>query len=185
MMMKLISKVYFCLSGWTAAGGLPPEVKKCVMIAAPHTSNFDFSLARAGCYLLNIKLRYLIKKDWMLFPLGAFFRSTGAIAVERSKTSNMVDKLIELLNKSDELVLMISPEGTRKTTRKWKTGFYYAALGANVPIVLAYLDYKEKIACIGPVIYPTGDYIKDMEPVKEFYKNITPKYPANYSLEIT
>lgn len=184
-MMKLISKVYFSLSGWTATGSLPPEVKKCVMVAAPHTSNFDFSLSRAACYILNIKLRYLIKKELMVFPLGAFFKSTGAIGVKRDKATNLVDKLIDLLNKSDELVVMISPEGTRKTTRKWKTGFYYAALGANVPIVLAYLDYKKKVACIGPVIYPTGDFIKDMEQVKEFYKNITPKYPLNYSLEIT
>jgi len=183
--MKLISKLYFHLNGWKAIGGLPADIKKCVLVAAPHTSNYDFALARSGCYILNVKINYLIKKEWMFFPLGLVFKALGAVSVERRKTSNMVDRLIELFNKSDELVILISPEGTRRVTKKWKTGFYYTALGANVPFVLAYLDYKEKVACIGPVIFPTGDFAKDMEQVKKFYQNITPKFPLNYSLEIT
>jgi len=184
-LMKLISKIYFRLMGWKAIGSLPADVKKCVFVAAPHTSNHDFTLARAACYILNVKINFLIKKEWMVYPLGLFFEAIGAVPVERKKTSNMVDRLIDIFKKSDELAILISPEGTRRTTKKWKTGFYYTALGAKVPFVLTYLDYKEKTACIGPVIYPTGDFVKDMEQVKEFYKDITPKFPLNYSLEIT
>lgn len=155
------------------------------MVAAPHTSNHDFHIARAACYILNINLKYLIKKELMFFPLGLFFKATGGLGVERGKNSNLVSQLVDMLRNADEMVIMISPEGTRKNTKKWRTGFYYAALGAGVPIVLSYLDYKRKIACVGPAIYPTGDYQLDMEPVKEFYKDITPKHPAKYSIEIT
>ena len=182
--MKLISTILLRLMGWKTAGSLPPEIKKCVMVAAPHTSNHDFYIARAACYIMNIKLNYLIKKDWMFFPMGLFFKATGAFAVDRKKSNNVVNNIVNLFNNSNELKILISPEGTRKTTRKWKTGFYYTALGANVPIVLCYLDYKKKIACVGRIVYPTGDFVKDMQPVIEFYKDITPKHPLKYNLEI-
>ncbi|MFZ5645332.1 MAG: 1-acyl-sn-glycerol-3-phosphate acyltransferase [Bacillota bacterium] len=183
-MMKLISRVLLFILGWRTTGGLPAGIKKCVMVAAPHTSNHDFYIARAACYAMNVKVKYLIKKSWMFFPMGLFFKATGALAVDRNKSSNMVNSIVELFNKSKELHILISPEGTRKTARKWKTGFYYLALGANVPIALSYLDYKKKIACIGPLIYPTGDFVRDMQPVLEFYRDITPKNPQNYVLEI-
>lgn len=182
--MKLISKILFRLMGWQTMGNLPPEIKKCVIVAAPHTSNHDFYLARAACYIMNIKIQYLIKKDWMFFPLGFFFKATGAFAVDRKKSNKLVENMVDIFNKSKELRILISPEGTRKTVKKWKTGFYYTALGANVPIVLSYLDYKEKIACMGPIIYLTGDFVRDMQPVIEFYRHITPKDPLNYDLQI-
>ncbi|MHB8918484.1 MAG: 1-acyl-sn-glycerol-3-phosphate acyltransferase, partial [Desulfocucumaceae bacterium] len=134
-MMKFISKILFSLIGWQTMGSLPPEIKKCVIVAAPHTSNHDFYLARAACYIMNIKIQYLIKKDWMFFPLGLFFKATGAFAVDRKKSNKLVENMVDLFNKSKELRILISPEGTRKTVKKWKTGFYYTALGANVPIV--------------------------------------------------
>lgn len=184
-MMKSISKILLRLMGWKTLGGLSPDIKKCVIVAAPHTSNHDFYIARAACYAMNVQLNYLIKKDWMFFPLGLFFRATGAFPVDREKSSNLVNNIVNLFRNSNELKILISPEGTRKTTKKWKTGFYYTALGANVPIVLSYLDYKNKIACMGGLIlYPTGDFVKDMQPVLEFYKDITPKHPLKYNLEI-
>lgn len=183
-MIKFIAKLIFRLMGWQTIGGLPPGIRKCVIVAAPHTSNHDFYIARAACYIMNVKVNYLIKKDWMFFPMGLFFKAIGGIAVDRKKSNNLVSNLVELFNRSKELIVLISPEGTRSTVKKWRTGFYYSALGAHVPIVLSYLDYKKKIACIGPVIYPTGDYAKDMQQVMEFYKNITPKYPQKYNLEI-
>ncbi|GBF34776.1 acyltransferase [Desulfocucumis palustris] len=183
-MIKLISSILLKIMGWQTTGGIPPEIKKCVIVAAPHTSNHDFYIARAACYKMNIKVHYLIKKDWMFFPLGLFFKATGAFGVDRKKSNNMVNDIVELFSKSKELKILISPEGTRKTVRKWKTGFYHTALGADVPIILSYLDYKKKIACIGPVLYPTGDLVKDMQPVFEFYRDITPRHPLNYNLEI-
>lgn len=185
-MFKLISQILFRLSGWRAMGSLPVGIDKCVLVAAPHSSNHDFVLARAGCYILDVDIKYLIKKEWMFFPLNLFFKAMGAVPVERKKIGgNMVDQLVNQFNKTSKMALLVSPEGTRKNTTRWKTGFYHIAMGAGVPIVLCYLDYKKKIAGIGPVIYPTGDYAKDMEKLKQFYQHITPKYPVNYSLDIT
>lgn len=184
-MMKMISKLLFRFTGWQTSGSLPPEIKKCVLVAAPHTSNHDFGLARAACYIMNINIKYLIKKGWLFFPMGIFFKATGAIAVDRKKSTNLVNGIVDLFNKSEELKVLISPEGTRQSVTRWRTGFYYAAMGANVPIVLTYLDYKKKVAGIGPVLYPTGDFARDMQPVFDFYKDITPKNPLKYNLQIT
>ncbi|MEA1960939.1 MAG: 1-acyl-sn-glycerol-3-phosphate acyltransferase [Bacillota bacterium] len=179
-MMVLISHLYFRLMGWKVEGMMLAEVKRCVMIAAPHTSNHDFLFTRAACYMMNIKVRYLIKKSWMVFPLCRFFHATGAVPVERNQATGLVDRLIRLFYERDELVLLLSPEGTRKAVEKWKSGFYHAALGANVPIVLGYLDYKKKVAGIGPVIHPSGDFEHDMKRIQDFYRNITAKHPAAY-----
>ncbi len=175
--------VYFKLAGWRVEGELPETARTCVVVAAPHTSNWDLVYSRLGLYLLKIPAYYLLKKEWIRFPFKSFFEATGAIGVERSRSSNLVSDLVELL-RNKEMALMISPEGTRRETRKWKTGFYQVALQANVPIALAYLDYKHRIAGIGPIIYPTGDYIKDMQTAVDFYKNITPCNPENFKLEI-
>jgi len=172
------------MGGWQVEGGIPAEVKKCVMVAAPHTSNFDFGITRAVFYMLDIKVRYLAKKELMTFPLGGFFKATGAISVERDKKSNLVDHMVDILNRSEEMVILVAPEGTRKLSEKWKTGFYYAALKAEVPIILAFLDYKRKVGGIGHMFYPTGDLISDMQQIKDFYRNIIPRHPENFSLEI-
>ncbi len=172
--------------GWKQHGQMPAGVTKCVVLAAPHTSNFDFILAMAGFYKMNMPIRYLLKKDWVdFFLLKRIFKNSGALGVDRSKNTTMVDSLAELIRSSKEdMAIMISPEGTRKLVHKWKTGFYYAALKANVPVVLSHLDYAKKIAAIGPCFMPTGNYKKDMQIVKDYYKDITPKFPENFSLQI-
>ena len=106
------------------------------------------------------------------------------MGVERSKTGNLVKKLAKLIRQSKEIMILIAPEGTRKVNRKWKTGFYYAALEANVPIALTYLDYKKKIAGVGLIIHPSGNFTQDMQKIKDFYKNITPKHPAKFVPEL-
>lgn len=182
--MRLISKIYIRLAGWKIEGAIPPEIKKCVLLAVPHTSNYDFPIAIGILTIMNIKLKYLIKKEWVKFPLSLFFKATGAIPVDRSKKTNLIAAIIEIIKKEDEIVIVIPAEGTRKLTKKWKMGFYYVALGANVPIVLSYLDYKKKIGGIGPAIYPTGNLVKDMLQIREFYKDKVPRHPENVSLEI-
>ena len=172
--------------GWKLEGKMPPEIKKCILVAGPHTSNYDFLLAMAGFYKMKLPVKYLIKKEWLDFwPLRRIFRNSGAIGVNRDKNSTMVDSLAELITSSKEnLAIMISPEGTRKLVHRWKTGFYYAALKAKVPIVLSSLDYRTKTAAIGPSFMPCGCFRKDMIFIKNYYKDITPKYPENFSLEI-
>jgi glycine betaine/proline transport system permease protein len=138
-MMRLISKLYFWLTGWKLEGNLAPEIKKAILIGAPHTSNFDFGYSRAALYMMNRPAKYLIKEELMKAPWGTFFKATGGISVKRDKSENLVGHMVELFNRSEELVILLSPEGSRKLKGKWKTGFYHAALQAKVPIVLSSL----------------------------------------------
>ncbi|MGB4303578.1 MAG: 1-acyl-sn-glycerol-3-phosphate acyltransferase [Syntrophomonadaceae bacterium] len=183
-MMRLISKLYFWLTGWKLEGNLAPEIKKAILIGAPHTSNFDFGYSRAALYMINRPAKYLIKEELMKAPWGTFFKATGGISVKRDKSENLVGHMVELFNRSEELVILLSPEGSRKLKGKWKTGFYHAALQAKVPIVLSSLDYKKKIAHVGLVFHPSGNYYQDMQQVIEYYRHITPRYPEKFALDI-
>ena len=181
--MSLIPKLIFKMAGWKAVGGIPPEIKKCVLVAAPHTSNWDFVYGLCALSIMGIKLNYLAKKELFHFPIKRFLISLGGIAVDRSKSNSLVDSMVKLFNENEQLILMVPPEGTRKKVDKWKTGFYYTALNANVPIVLGILDYAKKEAYIGKLFEPTGDITKDFEFFREFYKNATPKNMDCFSVE--
>lgn len=183
-MMKFISHLYLWLKGWKLEGVIPSGIKKCVLIAVPHTSNYDYPIAMAMFYIMGINIKYLIKKEWMVFPLSLFFKASGAIAVDRNKNTNLVASIIEIINKMDEVVIVIPAEGSRKLVKKWKLGFYYIALGAGVPIVLSYLDYEKKLGSIGHLFYPTGNLAEDMQQIREFYKDVVPRHPENVSLDI-
>ncbi len=184
MVMRTISRIYFWITGWKLDGRLSPDIKKCILVAAPHTSNYDFGYSRAALYLMGVNVKYLAKKELLSSPLGFIFRLTGAIGVERDRSENMVTRLVEMFNHSEELVVMLAPEGSRKLKGKWKTGFYHAAMQAKVPIALASLDYRKKVANVGPVFHPTGNYLEDMMQVKEFYKGVTARYPEKFVLDI-
>ena len=175
--MRIIAKFIFFIGGWTVIGSVPKEIKKAVMIAAPHTSNWDFLWARLAFFILGLRLRYTIKKELFFFPLGPILKALGGIPIDRSKKSNMVDFMIDQYQQYDDLILMITPEGTRSYSPEWKKGFYYISNGANVPILLGYLDYAKKHAGIGPVFQTTGDVQKDIKEIQSFYRGITPKYP--------
>lgn len=186
-MLKYIARFLFKLSGWEVKGNIPADVKKCVMIAAPHTSNWDLFYARTAFYILGIPIKYTIKKEMMsYFPLNYLLKWMGAIPVERDKTrahkigqGSMVHAMAKLFKERDQLVIMVTPEATRKFVRKWKTGFYAVAERANVPIALGYLDYKKKHAGIGPMIYPSGNTEEDMLKILRFYNEIPGKHPEN------
>ena len=164
-MMRLISKLYFWLTGWKLEGNLAPEIKKAILIGAPHTSNFDFGYSRAALYMKCPPVLIKITTG----TLGDLFQSYRRISVKRDKSENLVGHMVELFNRSEELVILLSPEGSRKLKGKWKTGFYHAALQAKVPIVLSSLDYKKKIAHVGLVFHPSGNYYQDMQQVIEYY----------------
>ncbi|MFC6999606.1 lysophospholipid acyltransferase family protein [Rufibacter roseus] len=179
MFGKALAKVIFKVSGWRLQGNIPSDLKKAVMIAAPHTSNWDFVYARAAFYLMDIPVRMTIKKEAFFFPVGNLISAMGAIPVDRKKNNNLVNFMVDLFNHHDQMIMMVTPEGTRKYQPRWKKGFYHAATGAGVPIVLGYLDYAKKEAGIGPVIYPTGNYEEDLEKIQAFYRTVTPKYPEH------
>jgi 1-acyl-sn-glycerol-3-phosphate acyltransferase len=189
-MKKFTGRFIVKILGWTINKDIPKEVfDKCVIIAAPHTSNWDFPLAIYSLAALGVNLRYTIKKQWMKPPYGWFFRIMGGLEVDRSpknkgeKPISLVDAIASLFDNHDKLAVMVQAEGTRSLQSKWKTGFYYIALQAKVPIALGYLDYKKKIGGIGKMIYPTGDIHKDMMEIMEFYKDIHPKFPEKFSLD--
>lgn len=185
-MLKLFCQFMFWINGWKLIGNLSADITKCIIVAGPHTSNYDLIFALAGLYKVRPKVNYLLKKDWIdAFLIGKLFTKTGAIGVNRSKNNTMVDALADYIIKSKEdIYLMISPEGTRKLTTRWKTGFYHIALKANIPLVLTSLDYAKKEAAVGPVIMPTGCFEEDMVLVRDYYKTITPKFPEKFSLQI-
>lgn len=173
-----ISKAIFAVAGWRLGPQVPPEIRKSMMIAAPHTSNWDFIFARAAFFLMDEDVKLTIKKEWTTMPvLGALVRSLGGLAVDRSKNNSLVDAMVQLFKERDELVILITPEGTRNYQPKWRKGFYHAAMGAGVPILLGYLDYQKKEAGVGPAFWPTGDYEKDLEEIKAFYRTKQGRFP--------
>lgn len=189
-MGKFISKLIFKIFGWTLDDKLKADFRKCVMIAAPHTSNLDLVFARSAFSLMNIPIRYTVKDDWMRFPFNLIFGPLGAIAIDRSPKKpgeprpSMTESMIDLFNGRNELVVMVTPEGTRALRTKWKTGFYHVAVGANVPIALGYLDYKNRIAGVGKMLYPSGEMQKDMREIMEFYQPIQGKHPEKFSVDL-
>jgi 1-acyl-sn-glycerol-3-phosphate acyltransferase len=174
---------WFKLSGWKIKGEVPSDLKKAVVIAAPHTSNWDFLYALAVFNILKLKVNYLAKKELFAFPLSIILKATGGIPVERSKKQNLTDALISKFNNNKELLIMIPAEGTRKLVPKWKSGFYFTALGANVPVLPGYLDYAKKEAGFGEPIYLTGNQEIDTARFKEFYKDKTGKNPDQFSVD--
>jgi len=174
---------WFKLSGWKINGTVPSSIKKAVVIAAPHTSNWDFLYALAVFRILKLKVNYLAKKELFAFPLSIILKATGGIPVERSKKQNLTEALISKFNDSKELLIMIPAEGTRKIVSKWKSGFYFTALGANVPVLPGYLDYQKKEAGFGEPIYLSGNVEIDMQKFKDFYKEKNGKNPDQFNVD--
>jgi len=171
--MRALSLAVLRLQGWTVTGSLPPDTPKCVMIAAPHTSNWDLPYTLMVAFALRLHVRWMGKASIFRFPFGALMRWLGGIAVDRSKASNTVQASADALKAAvGPVQLVVPPEGTRGKTRHWKTGFYYIALEAGVPIVLAYMDYAKKESGLGPVFQPSGDIEADMARIKAFYAGV-------------
>lgn len=159
--------------GWKFEGGIPSE-KKYVCLAFPHTSNWDGALLVALCQSIGLEMSWMIKNDWTRGPMGVVLRPLGAIGIDRKGSHNVVQQMIDEMNSKDALVLGIPPEGTRKRSEYWKSGFYHIALGAKVPVVPGYLDYGRKRAGLGDPIHLTGDVRVDMDAIRAFYAKVAP-----------
>ena len=177
--MNRLVRFLFHAAGWRTAGAAP-TIPRYVLIAAPHTSNWDGVLLVAAGNLFGLKLSWFLKASWFVWPMSIFLRKMGAVPIDRKARHDAVANAVEMLKKSDKLALAVSPEGTRKHSESWRTGFYYIALGAGVPIVLSYLDYGRKIAGMGPVFTPTGDIEKDFAVFREFYSGMTACHPEQF-----
>ncbi len=180
--MKRLADFLMWLGGWTFIGEPEPDMKNCVFIEAPHTSAWDFVWGRCGLWKLGVNAHFFIKKEFFFFPIGGLLKKLGGIPVDRQKGAGMVDVAVKNLTENDDYSVIITPEGTRKYTERWKKGFYQIALKAQKPIYLSWLDYEKKLASSGIKFYPTGDYEKDIKEIQKFYMDKVAKYPKNFNL---
>ncbi len=178
MILKKIAKTIVIVSGWEIVGQVP-DLDKAVYIAAPHTSNWDGFWMIVAKTALGLKAHFLAKHTLFWWPLGPILSSFGAIPIDRSSGAGVVPQLIETFRASDRLCLALAPEGTRKWMPHWKTGFYRIAIEADVPIVLTFIDYKNKRMGIGETLRPTGDPEKDLDYLRNFYAPHKPRRPEN------
>jgi 1-acyl-sn-glycerol-3-phosphate acyltransferase len=174
--VRWFSILFIKLVGWKAEGKVPDD-HKFVMIAAPHTSNWDLPFALFLAFVLRINIYWMGKDAIFKAPFGGLFKWLGGIPIDRSKSNNVVAQSIEQFKNNDKLILMVPPSGTRKKVKYWKTGFYHIANGAGVPIVLGFLDYRRKAGGILSVFHPTGDIEADMNVIIARYEGIVGKYP--------
>lgn len=185
MIAKLIMKIF----GWKVQENLPAGIERCVMIAAPHTSNWDLLFMMCTFKILKIPVRFTIKDSWFRFPFNIFFSALGGIPINRKpalpgeQRESMVEAMAKLFADRKELCVVVTPEGTRSRRDEWKSGFYHVASLANVPIGLGYLDYKKKIAGVHKLLTPSGNMENDLREIMSFYKDIAPKHPEKFSLD--
>ena len=182
-MKRLLSKLIFKLNGWKIIG-IETYPLKCLVLSAPHTSNWDFIHGRCYAYIIGAMPKYLAKSELFLPVLSIFIKWNGGIPVYRNSKNNVVDDAVKMFRDSSRLNLGIAPEGTRNRVDKWKTGFYHIALKANVPILLHKIDYGKKEIGIICEFEATGNFEKDMLFIEEKYKNIKGKNPENYNPSI-
>ena len=169
-LLRLFSVFFLKMTGWKVEGSLPPEAHKSVLIAAPHTSNWDLPYTLMVAFSLRLTVYWMGKEQIFKPPFRGLMMWLGGIPVNRDQSTNLVAASVAAIKVAPgPLQLIVPPEGTRSNTRYWKTGFYYIALGAQVPIVMAYMDYEKKISGLGPIFQPSGNIEADMATIKAFY----------------
>jgi len=179
-MKFLLGKTFMKFKGWEFEGKLPPE-GKFMLICAPHTSNWDFVYLLAIMFMLRIKVSWMGKHTLFKKPFGGIMRWLGGISIDRRSTHGVVDQIADHFKANDDLIIAIAPEGTRHKTDHWKSGFYHIANKAQVPLLLGYVDYEKKKAGTGPAFVPTGNITKDMDIIRDFYKDIRGDHPEDES----
>jgi len=178
---RKISKCILKLMKWGVNINVDiPLPDKCVICIAPHTSNWDFILCQLALKASGLHSGFLMKETWFFFPLGNIFRAMGGIAVPRKKGASLTQSIIEAGNHSDKFVIAITPEGTRSYNEHWRKGFLHIAYGMNIPILLCYLDFKNRIIALDKEFKYTGIIETDLMQVKKYYKNIPAKYPEKF-----
>ncbi len=158
--------------------GRAPDVRRCVIVGAPHTSNWDFLFFLGVTGAFGIRPRFMGKASLFRWPLRRFMLDMGGVPVERSASGNYVDAMIAEFGRRDDFMLVVAPEGTRGGAARWKSGFYHIALGAGVPVVCAWVDYAAGRGGFGPAIQPSGDYAADMARIAAFYRSVMPGHPG-------
>lgn len=179
--MKVIAKLIVKLSGWKVEGSFGPELRNCIILVAPHTSQWDFIFGVLARTIYGIKAKYLIKNSFFKPGIAWFFHATGGIAVDRSKKNELTDRLKAMLSRGEELKIAFTPEGTRSRVEKWKTGFYWTAIDTGLPIVAHFIDYKKKTVGQFEPFIPTGDWDLDKKHFEELYRDVSACHPENFN----
>lgn len=176
-MKKIYQFIFFRLFGWHIKGSIDPGLKKCIMIVVPHTSWVDFAIGVFARGSIGLQMNFVAKKELFSFPFGAYFKWMGGAPLNRQKNENKVDAIASIFKEREIFRLAIAPEGTRKKVEEWKTGFYYIALKANVPIIAVAFDYGKKEVKIVEPYYLTGDKETDFKVLEANYKGVTGYVP--------
>ena len=174
-----LGRFYLWLFGWKLGGQKPP-FKKYLILAAPHTSNWDVPVMLSMSYVYGIRVSWIGKHTLFRGPLGPLMRWIGGVPVDRRSRNNAVQQMVDEFDKRDSLALMITPEGTRSRAEYWKSGFYHIATEANVPIVLGLLDFKKRVGGLFEAVIPSGDICADMDRIRAFYTDASGKYPQDF-----
>ena len=172
----LLAALILRLAGWRTEGR-PPAEPRFVLVAAPHTSNWDALIMLIAGWVFQYRLSWLGKQELFHGPFGVFLRWVGGVPVDRASAHSAAAAAIRALTSAERMALAIPPEGTRQKTPYWKMGFYLIARRARVPIVLGYIDYRRRVAGLGPALAPSGDIETDMETIRRFYCGVTARYP--------
>lgn len=178
----VFSKMVLALTGWKVVGEIPPQVKKCVVIGAPHTSNWDFPVFLMTAFTLKLNAHWMGKHTLFRFPIRSLMTWLGGIPVRREIRDDMVAKATEMFHTSDELIIALSPEGTRKATARWHTGFWHIAQKAKVPIYLAFVDFGTKQCGVYGELHTSGNVEDDMKWIKHFYSRFQGRHPHQFKI---
>ncbi|GAP36398.1 1-acyl-sn-glycerol-3-phosphate acyltransferase [Piscinibacter sakaiensis] len=176
-----LSRVVLRLTGWRVEGVLSPEARRCVVIAAPHTSNWDFPYTVMGALVLGMHIRWLGKASLFRFPFGGTMRWLGGLAVQRDRGNRLVASSVAALQAAPgPLQLVIAPEGTRSRATQWKAGFHHIARGAGLPIQLSYLDWGQRRIGLGPLLMPGDDVEADIARIRAFYQPFQGRHAGQF-----
>lgn len=178
-LLSALGRLTMRLTGWRFEGNFP-DCAKMMVIVSPHTSNWDVPVGLQAKFALRWEVRFIAKKEVFWWPLGPILRSLGSVPVDRSAAGDMVDSTVEAFRRADKLCLLITPEGTRKKVKRWKSGFHRIARGASVPIVLITFDYPRKMVRLGPTFTATDDYERDLAEIRSHITASMACRPENY-----
>ncbi len=176
--MRLSKYLFENIMGWKIVGNFDPKIKKSVIIVVPHTSWHDFYIGVFTRKLTGIQINFIAKKELFRWPFGGYFKWMGGVSLDRTPGQKKVEAIAEIFNQKEEFRLAMAPEGTRQKVEAWKTGFYYIAQIAKVPIICVAFDYKTKSVIVHEPFYPTGNLIPDLEVLSEKFAGVVGKKPA-------
>lgn len=180
MITKTLATAILSIAGWKASAEFPFQYPKLIIISAPHTSMWDFIWGRLYFMSIGLPVTLLIKAKYFFWPLGPILRFFGAIPVHLGKDTTFVKSIVNELNAKERINLIVTPEGTRKATKRWRLGFYFISKEAKIPIMLGYLDYKKKLVGVGPIVIPGENQQEDMANITKFYKAEWAKHPSKF-----